>query len=353
MESKNYLKIVYLAAFVAFAGVSCWATAESLKLLLPSWPVIMCWVVTVGFFIIASFGTKLIADTFNQNIFMEHRGAKLVGGVFIVLVFWLACSMPTNTHTFFYRSFINEKVTSDISMTETYLSQIASGEVTSQLIADKKADLQNNVNVKLGELEAEIKNSLNPGYGPKSEEILKSFADLLGVPSITPLSHRGTSLSAQARQQLYDAYRLKIYALMDSKMRNIEAILTPKNKNHIEKAKHNYKVLGQVRNAIDDKSLSLTDPDDMQTICDKLNDGYNTINAYHDFVRFNNSEDEARYVTTRPETKVRRMLSVFDVWIDFVKGEYPWSFIFWILISVLVDVAAFIFFDIAFKRRDF
>ena len=55
MEQNNYLKIVWIAAFVAFAGVSCWATAESLHMLLSSWPKIMCWIVTVGFFIIASF----------------------------------------------------------------------------------------------------------------------------------------------------------------------------------------------------------------------------------------------------------------------------------------------------------
>ena len=36
------------------------------------------------------------------------------------------------------------------------------------------------------------------------------------------------------------------------------------------------------------------------------------------------------------------MLSVFDVWGDFIKGEFPLSFIFWIIISILVDVAAFL-----------
>ena len=46
------------------------------------------------------------------------------------------------------------------------------------------------------------------------------------------------------------------------------------------------------------------------------------------------------------------MLSVIDVWIDFFKGKYPVSFLFYVLLSVLVDVAAFIFFDFAFKKRE-
>ena len=79
MEQNNYLKIVWIAAFVAFAGVSCWATAESLHMLLSSWPKIMCWIVTVGFFIIASFGTKMIVDSLNQNIYIDKRGLRLIG----------------------------------------------------------------------------------------------------------------------------------------------------------------------------------------------------------------------------------------------------------------------------------
>lgn len=101
MRQNNYLKLVWAVAFVAFAGVSCWATAESLHLLLSSWPLVLCWIVTIGFFIIASLGTKMIVDSLNQNIYIENKGFHLIGGIIIVLIFWLICSLPTNTHTFF------------------------------------------------------------------------------------------------------------------------------------------------------------------------------------------------------------------------------------------------------------
>ena len=81
MNQTNYLKLFSVLAFLAFAAVSCWATAESLQLLLPSWPSFACWIVTIGFFIIASLGTKMIVDSLNQNIYMEKRGTKLFLGV--------------------------------------------------------------------------------------------------------------------------------------------------------------------------------------------------------------------------------------------------------------------------------
>lgn len=99
MGQNNTLKIVSVFAFVALAAVSCWATQESLHLLLASWPQFLCWIVTIAFFIIASFGTKLIVDSLNQNVYVERRGKKLIGGILILLFFWLIFSMPTNTHT--------------------------------------------------------------------------------------------------------------------------------------------------------------------------------------------------------------------------------------------------------------
>lgn len=41
MNGENkYLKLMFIIAFLAFAGTSCWATAESLHMLLPTWPII-------------------------------------------------------------------------------------------------------------------------------------------------------------------------------------------------------------------------------------------------------------------------------------------------------------------------
>jgi hypothetical protein len=88
-------------------------------------------------------------------------------------------------------------------------------------------------------------------------------------------------------------------------------------------------------------------------VCDKLTEGYTTIKKNRDFVNFGSKTDEAVYLAENPVTKVKRLMSVFDVWADFVGGKYAGhGFFFWILISILVDIAAFIFFDLAFRKKD-
>lgn len=241
MNENKFLKVFCLLAFLAFAAVSCWATAESLHLLLPSWPLAMCWVVTIGFFFIASWGTKMIVDSLNQKIYLEKRGLRLLGGIFILLVFWLACSMPTNTHTFFYRSVINDKVTNDIATTEGYLMQIRDNATTEARIKIRLAELEKKVDLKLGELKAEIENDANPGFGPKAKNILRDFAEIFGVAKIEPLTFKGTSI--QDRQKLYDAYRKKMYISMDAKKLNIIKEMTPANNNHQKQADKTIKIL--------------------------------------------------------------------------------------------------------------
>lgn len=108
-----------------------------------------------------------------------------------------------------------------------------------------------------------------------------------------------------------------------------------------------------VKSSIDNGTIDLNDADDIKDVCDKLNQGYNTVKKNKDFVNFSSKEDEMLYTADNPVTKVKRMISVFDVWEDFLNGQYAGhGFAFWIVISILVDVAAFIFFDIAFKKRE-
>lgn len=352
MNENKFLKMFTLAGFLAFAAVSCWATAESLHLLLPSWPVIFCWAITIGFFFIASWGTKMIVDSLNQNIYMEKRGVNLIGGIIIVLIFWLVCSMPTNTHTFFFRNLIDGKVTADIASTQGYLAQIKDNTVTQGRIQARCAEIENQINTKLQSLEAEIKNPLNPGNGPETEKILGEIAQILGVSKINKLSDKGNAVSK--RNELYQAYRDVILLQLDNKKMNIVKEMLPSNDNYRKVAAKDWKNLELTKKYIDDGQLSLTDAEDVKTICNNLNQSYSTIKTYQQFVDFKNEDDKQLYTAANPQTKVTRLLSVYDVWVDFVTGkEGGLAFVFWIIISILVDVAAFIFFDIAFKKRDF
>lgn len=350
MNENPLKKASFAVGYFLLAAISCWATAESLQMLLPDLPSLLCWTITICFFVIASLGTKMMIDSLNQNIYVEKRGLRLIGGIVLVFVFWLFCSMPTNTHTFFFRNLVGNMVTKDVSTTQGLLAQIRDNTVTEGKIQAKCAEVRNKVDIKLGELEAEIMNDANPGFGPKAKDILRDFADILGVAKVDPLTYKG--LAKQDRQRLCDAYRNKIYILMNNKIMNIRKEMTPPNDNYRKVADMSWKNLEIVKRAIDNEELCLTDADDIATICKRLDEGYVTVKTYKEFVNFQDEIQKDHYTKDNAETDVKRLLSVYDVWIDFVEGKFGgWKFAFWILISILVDIAAFVFFDLAFKKE--
>ncbi len=354
MNQNKFLKIFAFFAFAVLLGASCWATVESLHLLLPEWPIILFWAVAIIFFVAASLGSKLIVDSLSQRVFVDNKAWRFLGGVFLMIAFWICFSLPTNTHTFFYRSVINDKVTNDISTTRGYLGQIRNNTRHQDQAQIKINDLENQVEILLGELEAEIMNDANPGFGPTAKEILRKFANLLDAPEVAPLSHKGGAMSKQERIKLCDGYRKKIYLERDKRAAKIkQSIKTPIQEN-IQEADIADRNLAIAKDNIANKTLNLGDAKDAAEVCDKLNDGYTAIKKNANFVNFQSELDEAKYTAENPVTEVRRMLSVIDVWKDFFAGKYAgFGFIFWIIISALIDIAGFIFFDIAFKQEEF
>lgn len=127
-----------ILAFIILAGISCWATEKSLHLLLPAgWPEVLVWGITISFFVVASIGTKMIADSLFSSDFIDNRKGKLWGGIFLVVFFWLIMSMPTNTHTFFYNDKIGSTISKDIKTTNKYLQQIVDMGTSSTKVLDE------------------------------------------------------------------------------------------------------------------------------------------------------------------------------------------------------------------------
>lgn len=353
MEQSKFLKLFSLIAFIAFAAVSCWATAESLHLLLPSWPAVMCWIVTVGFFVIASIGTKMIVDSLNQNIYLEKRGLRLIGGIIVVLLFWLVCSMPTNAHTFFYRTSITDIVTQDLSTTKNYLQKLHDNIKTEDEIKTKQKELTSKINAELTALENEIDNLANPGFGDRAKSHLDKIALTLQVGSIPTLSYKGTS--PQQIKLLKQQYRTLVYQLLEKRNEEIannirnsqEAIYKPVAEKQIKDIEAMEKKITDMhaQGHVDNDVIARTDL--------ALKQSYATIKNYEKFIDFNSKEDKELYLAPNQVTKTSKMLSVIDVWKDYFAGLHDGrGFVFWIIISILVDAAAFIFFDIAFKKRE-
>lgn len=354
MGENKYKKIFSICLFIAFAAVSCWATAESLHLLLPTWPSVLCWIVTIGFFVIASIGSKMIVDSLNQNIYMEKRGLNLIGGLFLLLVFWLVCSMPTNTHTFFYRTCITDVALDDLRNTEGYLTDIRDNTFAEEKFRLQCADLEGKVNSKLEDLRLEIEGP-DHGDGPKAQSILVEISELLKCAQINKIN--GATATKQQRTQLVNAYRDKI--LQQVKVREAAIYLQMVDEKKAEQAKKDAMTdIKKVQNAVvglnEMKNNGVQDDATINTANTILKGAYSTVKNYQDMVVFKSDADKETYTAENQVTRTTRLLSVIDTWADFVKGKYEGrGFVFWIIISLLVDIAAFIFFDIAFKKSEY
>lgn len=353
MENKKFSKILFLVGFLVFAGASCWATAESLHLLLPSWPVPLWYAVTIAMFIVASWGTKMIVDSLNQNIYVEKRTTKLLGGILIMMFFWLFASMPTNTHTFFYRQTIGEVLTADLARTKGYLIQLRDGVKSEVGIKTKSDRLASEVWAQVTALENEIENIANPGFGPRSRAILDKIALTLQVGRIEELSHK-INLSPAEKKSLKTQYRTMIKQLLDQRLSELRNNYTsPQEINFKPAARHAIANIEQIEGHIA-KMIAQGDTD--QNIINQatmvLKNGYDLLRVYGDHVDFK-LIDRDDYLSDPVVTEPARMLSVFDVWRDYFEGHYDGrGFIFWVLLSIVIDLGAFIFFSLAFRKEE-
>lgn len=354
MGQNKFVKIFSICAFIAFATVSCWATAESLHLLLPALPLVLSWIITIGFFVIASFGSKMIVDSLNQNIYIERKGISFVGGVILLLVFWLICSMPTNTHTFFYRNCITDVTLDDLKNTESYLNDIRDNTFAEEKFRVQCVDLENKVLAKLEDLRLEI-DGPDRGDGPKAQTILIDIAELLQCSPINKIN--GPTATQQQRTHLINAYRDKIIKQLE--VRKAALYLSLIDENKISQAKKDASAdIKRVQNAVyglnEMRNNGVQDDATINTANGILKGAYSTVKNYQDMVVFKSDADRERYTADNQVTKTTRLLSVIDTWLDFINGKYAGrGFVFWVIIAILVDFAAFVFFDIAFKKTEY
>lgn len=129
------------------------------------------------------------------------------------------------------------------------------------------------------------------------------IAQILGVSKINKLSGVGNTVAE--RNTLYQAYRDVILLQLDNKKMNIIKEMQPSNDNYRKTATKDWKNLELTKKYIDAGQLSLTDADDIKTVCNNLNQGYSTIKAYQQFVDFKNDGDKDAYTCSNPQTKYR------------------------------------------------
>ncbi len=357
MNQTSFFRIFSIAAFLVLMGVSCWATVESLHLLLPSWPVIFFWAVTIIFFVVAAIGTKLIVDSFNQSVRVDNRGWHLIGGIVLVLAFWLSFFLPTNTHTFFYRAAVKDVLIRDLTETKGKLQDLANEGEAGKIIAQEKADFRNRIDAIFSKFAAEVNNPGNPGWADKAEGVIIELEGELGKIQRLKLRCQGF----ECRQELIKAMREQVDKLVDSKLNTVYKTRLDNINRGLDKPAIN-KLIDKIQVVQDriDRNPSNNEEPTVETT-NTLSQAYKIIEKYSDVLISNfdtkypaltkiAKEDKTVYAGV---SKTERMRSVIDVWKDFFAGKYAGrGFVFWIIIAALVDIAGFIFFDIAFAKRE-
>lgn len=346
---KKFLIIGSIIGFMILASISCWATEQSLHLLLPAgWPEILVWGITIAFFVIASIGTKMIVDTLGSPSFIDNRGLKLFGGILLVVFFWLLMSMPTNTHTFFYNDKIGSVITKDIETTNKYLSQIVDKGMSSTMVLDSIGTIMKD---KVEEERTHIVRQFNGdeppykrGNGKEISKHINNINDILKSSIIQDPNYNS------ADPAILNKYQVEINRALADALKTHTI-----SRQSVDAAKRQRTRLAALNDSIQNNisTGNLSEAEIKQ--CEKeLKDGYNIIATNKLFIDFDkSSDDETVYTKENAETRTKRMASVIDVFFaDFMQGKYPASFWYYVILSILVDIAAFIFFDIAFKRDD-
>ena len=350
MKTENLKNWGAFIAFLILAAISCWATEHSFHLLIKWMPEPFVWGLTIAFFIVASYGTKMIVDALNKDLWMDHRRRTFWIGAILVFIFWLLMSMPTNTHTFFYNHNIGNKVQEDLTTTSTYLEQIKSR----QNVDSAYFVVHEQVNDKFKLVEAEFNATGGTGNRGNGEHVRR----LLG--EINPILEKeipGSSIIFNDAKWAWNNTDQKILTGYEvQKNRSLEQIKDQNykvSKTAAGEAAEDIRKIGLMTDTIKVMVETGSIHEDVITQAEGvILSVYTCVKNNQKYVKFDNQKDKKLYTAENLETNTKRMLSVIDVWIDFFKGKYPVSFLFYVLLSILVDVAAFIFFDFAFKKRE-
>lgn len=347
--NSNKMKLVYLAGFLLCGGVSCWLTGQSLALL---WQcnIVLALLVAIAFFIIASFGTKMIVDSFGYDV--NHPVLQLLGGTILVLIFWLICSMPTNTHTFFLSQQGEGLVTQDIKTTQKYLTNLQNygGEV--------ELDYQNycmSIDAAAEGLKSFLKGEIegaNPGNGPRTKAEIRDFNKKWNV-NIQLLSDMSLRNPKKATATYYEEVDAAVNQAKIDKAKEMGRFGTESIKKMKKDASKHNKSLEKISDGIKRHKLDITNVDDLNLIDNELNDSYTLIRNNADRAGLA-PQDVEKYTAQNIHTDTKRLTSVSEMVADWWNDKYEgFGLGWWILFAILIDIAAFIFFYLFTKREDY
>ncbi len=352
MQKINTLRVLSIIAFIGLAGFSCFWTAESLYIWQPNITIVGAWLIAIVFYIVASLSFTKFVNSFNRDgdyygKFGGQAGQILLGLIGLI-IFWLVVSLPTNTHTLLYRASIKQVMRDDLTKTENYLQRLTDNNIEIKKVENKYNSLKEAVDAHIARLIAEIDNPSALGIGERFEKILVELDKTLGT-TIQREAKVGTTKTQWLTTINY--YQKQAYAqlrLFRSKCdKEIEEIRRTMGSKELDALIKNCGIALKDIQGMDGINNEI-----VRAAMNDLDAGYSFIAANSKYIDFDD-DDREKYTKKGAVSDARSLLSVTKVWGDFIKnGRHDENgFSYWILIALLVDIAAFIFFAMAFDNK--
>lgn len=346
--NKGFITIGSLILYLGLACFSCMLTAESLIMSLDGLNPFVVWGLTIAFFVIASMGSAWFVQSLITKGYLPNRNLKFWGGLTLVIIFWLLFSLPTNTHTNYFQSHIKDTVTEDITTTRKYLTQLSQkGRSNSNALTEKGEKLSDSIETLRYQANIEFYGkgeSGRKGDGEVFRHIITTISKLTNsnIPFLTNFGGTNNELWGYYDNQISNAKKIALQPF----------IISEETISKADKINNNLQALNDsIKKSIATNSLTFPE---IKQIDAELTSGYSLILSNIDFLDFTPEEEKLVYSKQEKndvETNTKRATSVFKTfYIDFLGGKLPVSIWQYLLIAILIDVAAFIFFDIFYNN---
>lgn len=324
MGNNNYLKICAFFLWGAMAVLSAYLTVESLYLLL-EWPKWILWILSLSFFTLSSAGMTMIYDSLNTNndLNNDKRTPWFIGGLVIVLLFWGAFSFPTNTHSLFISQVAKDVAKKDLTEAESKLKDLNDG----RLIQNEWNKTASKVKELLNDLAYEYSRPDRKGFGERCAAKCKQIETTLDIKLPDPIKGSRSENLTKITEYVNDQLVVK-YNEFEAK-----AQLDDKAKAEISNVLKN---IGNIKNKIQG---NISKDDIVTQSCDALASAYPLISEYAKDKTFDKKVSDTQ--------QLKSVIDTFEQW--FKGGWAGRGFLTWLLVSLLIDAAGFIFGVVIFR----
>lgn len=330
MGNNNFLKLGAIILWIAVSVGSCYLTVESFYLLL-DWSKWILWIFALAFFVLSSVGMTFIYDSLNSNsdLSNDKRTPCFVTGILMVLAFWGIFSLPTNTHTLYLQQNAIEVVKKDLTKAQKELDNLSNREIA---IIDQDQK-RKNVRTLLSDLEVEYLNPSRRGLGWRCDTIIARIENKL---SNTEEKFKIDKSRGRTAKESFEHIERQVENKLENSVIKDPTERFNISEEHQIQMKATSRKINNLLKDIDKMNPSTAvekSQKPLESACSLL-ETY-TKKAEHEF----------------DNTETAKLKNVYGVLFSWFRGDLKGQgFAIWFVISILIDLAGFLFATIAFRN---